>query len=152
MPDGPAPPRNSNICSDPGNLSPRGGRFLSGARRRFRNRSLSASCIERGHRLVERIEAAARADPRYAFVLLPDVTPPISSKDPAGISHLEQSAQKLGDGCAGTGLEVGQEVRMPIDRRHRGNLRSHVFEHSNYCSAVIETSEPGGQPDTGPSV
>src|SRR5260370_12546612 len=99
MPDGPAPPCNSNICSDPGNLSPRGGRFLSGARRRFRNRSLSASCIERGHRLVERIEAAARADPRYAFVLLPDVTPPISRKHPPGISHLEQSAQKLGDGC-----------------------------------------------------
>src|SRR6266850_4016145 len=46
-------------------------------------------------------EAAVSDDPRYAFVLLPDVTPPISRKDPAGTSHLEQCAQKLGDGCVG---------------------------------------------------
>ena len=152
MPDGPAPPCNSNICSDPGNLSPRGGRFLSGARRRFRNRSLSASCIERGHRLVERIEAAARADPRYAFVLLPDVTPPSQERIRPGSATLSKAPRSSGTGTPATGLEVGQEVRMHIDRRHPGNLRSHVFEHSNHCSAVIETSEPGGRPDTGPSV
>src|ERR1700681_424938 len=35
MPDGPGPPCSSNICSEPGLLCSRGGRFLSGARRRL---------------------------------------------------------------------------------------------------------------------
>src|SRR6266404_4909508 len=82
----------------------------------------------------------------------PTLRPPISRKDPAGTSHLSNAPRSSGTGASATGLEVGQEVRMHIDRRHRGNLRSHIFEHSNHCSAVIETSEPGGPPDTGPSV
>jgi len=59
--------------------------------------------------------------PSTPLFCCPTLRPPISRKDPAEISHFEQCAQKLGTGAPATGLEVGKEVRMHIDRRHRGN-------------------------------
>jgi hypothetical protein len=72
--------------------------------------------------------------------------------DPEAFGQDERAEKVVGSNQASATKDVGQEVRMHIDRRHPGNLRSHVFEHSSHCSAVIETSEPGGPRDTGPSV
>src|SRR5258706_14611237 len=82
----------------------------------------------------------------------PTLRPPSQERIRPGPATLSNAPRSSGTGASATGLEVGQEVRMHIDRRHRGNLRSHIFEHSNHCSAVIETSEPGCSPDTVPSV
>src|SRR5258707_3446756 len=82
----------------------------------------------------------------------PTLRPPSQERIRPGPANLSNAPRSSGTGASATGLEVGQEVRMQIDRRHRGNVRSHIFEHSNHFAAVIETSEPGGPPDTGPSV
>jgi len=89
-------------------------------------------------------EAAVVMTPGTPLFCCPTLRPP-SQERIRPDSHLEHAPRSSGTGASATGLEVGQEVRMHIDRRHRGNLRSQFFEHSNHCSAVIETSEPGGR-------
>jgi len=99
-----------------------------------------------------RVDAKRGDHFRQADFLLPISIATCSSFGPEAFGQDERAEKVVGSNQASATKDVGQEERLHIDRRRPGNLRSHVFEHSSHCSAVIETSEPGGQPDTGPSV
>src|SRR6267143_4944553 len=58
----------------------------------------------------------------------PTLRPPSQERIRPGPATLSNAPRSSGTGAPATGLEVEQEVRMHIDRRHSGNLRSQVFD------------------------
>src|SRR5258707_11011147 len=79
--------------------------------------------------------------------LLPDVTPPISRKDPAGTSHLEQCAQKLGDGCVGNWARS----RAGSAHAHRSRSEDHTSELQSrqylVCRLLLEKKKKNAYPE-----
>src|SRR6266850_2246377 len=73
----------------------------------------------------------------------PTLRPPSQERIRPGPATLSNAPRSSGTGASATGLEVGQEVRMHIDRRHRGDL-SPVLRKTEAAPLLARREPPSG--------